>query len=289
MALVVLCVIAASGYVLWYRSLPAPGNSPVAERSTPEWPKAESIPASVWPVFQASQNKASNDSGPLARRFRLAGTFFVFAEPGSTNSGYCKAIVDDLEKKQQCIVKEGDLLDAVAVLRILHERIVLRDGDREEELLLGFGTNAMAMVTTTTSNRVAGSGAVGQETVLESNKFGKRVGENRWVISRETLMDYYRELRDDPERTAALFASMKPDYQNEAINGYRVDMEGEKDFFGAVGLHDGDVVRKVNSMNMTSQARAEYFIREFVSDRVNAIVLDIERDNQPQKLIYMIR
>jgi type II secretory pathway component PulC len=66
-------------------------------------------------------------------------------------------------------------------------------------------------------------------------------------------------------------------------------MEGEKEFFSAAGLQEGDVVRKVNSMNMTSQKRAEYFIGEFLQNRVTALVFDIERENKAQKLIYFIR
>ena len=42
-------------------------------------------------------------------------------------------------------------------------------------------------------------------------------------------------------------------------------------------------------MKMTKQERAEYFIREFVQDRLNAVVLDIERNGNPQKLIYYLR
>ena len=76
---------------------------------------------------------------------------------------------------------------------------------------------------------------------------------------------------------------------HKAIAGYVLGMEGEKEFFQAAGLQDGDVVRKVNSINMTSQKRAEYLIREFLQSRISALVFDIERDNQAQKLIYFIR
>ena len=74
-----------------------------------------------------------------------------------------------------------------------------------------------------------------------------------------------------------------------AITGYQLGVEGEADFFGSVGLKAGDVVRKVNSMPMTSRRRAEYFIGEFVENRGSAFVLDVERDGTPQKLIYEIR
>ncbi len=64
---------------------------------------------------------------------------------------------------------------------------------------------------------------------------------------------------------------------------------GEKDFYSEVGFQDGDIVRKVNSMRMTSQRRAEYFIGEFVQDRLGAVVIDIERNGEPKKLVYLVQ
>lgn len=102
-------------------------------------------------------------------------------------------------------------------------------------------------------------------------------------------MEYYREILDEPERIAALYMSLKPDYKEERIAGYILDEEGEGDFFHAVGLRQGDVIRKVNSINMTSQKRAEYFLGEFVKNRMNALVIDVERSGRPEKLIYFVR
>ena len=56
-----------------------------------------------------------------------------------------------------------------------------------------------------------------------------------------------------------------------------------------MGMKEGDVVRKVNSMDMTSRQRAEYFIKEFAADRANVFMIEIERDGTPQKLIYQVR
>jgi hypothetical protein len=124
-----------------------------------------------------------------------------------------------------------------------------------------------------------------------TDKFGGRqVGDNRWVFRRQAIMDYYSTLRDEPERLVRIFDSMKPMYDAEnRIEGYHLGIEGEADFFAAAGLREGDVVRKVNSMEMTSRRRAEYFIKEFVADRANAFIIDVERDGQPLKLMYEVR
>ena len=96
---------------------------------------------------------------------------------------------------------------------------------------------------------------------------------------------------DDPERLAALFMAMEPDRDAAGkVAGYRVNMDvGEKEFYTQMGFQQGDVVRKVNSMRMTSQRRAEYFIGEFVQNRLGAVVIDIERNGTPKKLVYLVK
>ena len=123
---------------------------------------------------------------------------------------------------------------------------------------------------------------------LEVNRFGKRVFENRWKISREAMTAYYREMLDNPERVAKLYESFEPNYADGKISGYRINIHGEEDFMNALGLKQDDVVRQVNSMNMTSQSRAEFFIGEFLKERLNAIVLDIDRGGEQKKLVYLV-
>ena len=119
---------------------------------------------------------------------------------------------------------------------------------------------------------------------------GKQAGKQRWVFKRQALLNYYQELMDQPDRLVALFDSLKPMYNDRRkIEGYYLGVEGEKDFYDAVGLKEGDVVRSVNSMKMTSRRRAEYFISEFVKDRANAFILDIERGGKPVQLRYEVR
>ena len=55
--------------------------------------------------------------------------------------------------------------------------------------------------------------------MLETSRFGKRIGEARWVMQKEALVGYYQELLDDPERIAAIYMSMKPDYIDGEVAG----------------------------------------------------------------------
>ena len=217
--------------------------------------------------------------GNALRRYRLAGTFFAVG----MNQQSRRAILDDLQKQEQMLVSEGDQIDGAAVVHlIMSDKVILRRGTAEEEILLSFtGT------TSSNTQQAAYSGSKIPEG--EENRFGKRVGDKRWVLTRESMLNYYKEVLNNTDRLAKVYDSLKPVYQGGNIAGYTLVIEGEAEMFNAFGLQEGDIIRQVNSLPMTSQNRAEYFINEFVKNRVNGFVLDIERSGKKDRLIYMVR
>lgn len=236
-------------------------------------------------VFQKIPGTAPAFAGEFSRRYRLAGTFFAIGEHQQSR----KAIIDDLQisgPENQKLVGEGDTLGDAGVLvaAIQTDYVLLRAGLREEKIWLSFagGPSAAAL-----QAAPADPGAAAGADMLA--RFGARVEDRRWLLKRDALLEYYQELMADTERLGKVFESLKPVYQDSRIAGYVLDVEGEKEMFHAFGLRQNDVVRKVNSMPMTSQRRAEYFISEFIKNRVNGFVLDIERDGKPQKFVYLIR
>lgn len=288
--LLVLTALLASGYLWLARRVPHPPASPVIPAAEAPWAESVVFEDEPWGVFQNSGGTSSNAvaGSPLATRYRLAGTFFLYASDGGSTEGNRRAIVDDLQKKKQSILREGDTLDEYLVARVFPDRVILRSDGTDYELSLSYAGPALAsqpMAPTNSAEPVS----MEDMPALESTRFGKRVGDNRWVFQREELLKYYHDVLDEPERIAALYVSLKPDYQESEIAGYRLNAEGEADFFKAVGLQENDVIRKVNSMRMVSQRRAEYFMSEFLKDRVSALVLDVEREGKPEKLIYLIR
>jgi type II secretory pathway component PulC len=103
-------------------------------------------------------------------------------------------------------------------------------------------------------------------------------------------MGYYQELLDQPERLLKVFDSLAPLYNEErAIEGYRLNIEGEAEFFAAAGLRQNDVVRKVNGIEMTNRRRAENLIRRFAQDDLDIVVLELERDGAPVKQVYEMK
>ncbi len=255
----------------------------------PEWLSPPAMGTREWGVFRASSSSwlgTSVSSNAVPSRYRLAGTFLVADGPESAAGGYRKAIIDDTQAKQQHLLAENESVDDLRVVRVYADRVEVEIGGRVEVLGLGFAAGAGEAPTRVSAVTAA---AAGME-ALETTRFGKRVQENRWVLDRESLMTYYREVLDEPERVARLYETFRPDYTAEGrIAGYEIAIQGEKEFLQDVGLREGDKVRMVNSMNMTSQSRAEFFLGEFVKERLSAVVLDIEREGKPQKIIYLIR
>ena len=247
-----------------------------------EWSsKAPSVDPDRWNVFVKTSHGSSQGTSPVQQRYRLAGTFFAMGT-GDGDADSRKAIIHELATGSQRIVQESETMDGLRVVKVYREHVIVNDGSGEVELRLGFtGGQGSGAVT-----RGGGDGPAEPENWLG----GQRVGANAWILKRDSLLNYYQQLLDDPERLVKVFDSLKPIYDDSnVISGYRLEIEGEKPFFDAVGLAEGDVVRSVNSMKMTSRRRAEYFIGEFVRDRVNAFLIDVDRGGKTEKLMYHVR
>jgi hypothetical protein len=269
-----------------YRQLPSDRDSVSGGSVQLEWREPRDVAGLDWSLFQNRDGSISVDGGSLAKRLRLAGTFFDYGVEADSR----RAVLDDLVGGEQHVVGEGDGVAGVVVVRIYGDRIVLRPGTGEEQQLwLGFAKPGGGSDTGDGEGE-QGVGEAGFGLGSDGLFGGKQVGEHRWVFQRQALLDYYQELRDEPERLLQVFDSLKPVYDaDRRIEGYRLGIEGEAEFFDAVGMVQGDVIRSVNSMKMTNRRRAEYFIKEFVADRCNVLILEIERDGAPVKAIYHVR
>ena len=248
--------------------------------SEPSWAGLSPEPdTEVWKTFFRRKNVGMD--GNVSENYRLAGPYFEFGASHSSR----KAIVDDIKAGRQHIIREGQTLNDVLILSIASDHVLVRaPSGAEEQLWLSFRSADAAVAGTSTNSTVEASEG-------EPDAFGgRRVGENRWVFSREGLMDYYTDLMSEPERLVKLFDSFKPNWTEDGqIDGYEIEVFGENQFFESIGLHPNDRVMTVNSLKMSNRRRAEYLISEFVANRVNVVVMDIERDGKPQKLIYQIR
>jgi type II secretory pathway component PulC len=250
-----------------------------AEAAASGWGEAD---GEFWSHFRGAGEAQAAPEGPLAGRYRLAGVFRMLG-----GGGEC-AILDDVKAGRQLLLATGEEEEGLKVEEVGADYAVVSDGAKRERLVIASGVPGNP---DGEGEERAAAAAEGAPTVISTNRFGAQVGETRWEVSRDAVMEYYQEMMDNPERLVGLFNALEPDYgADDRIEGYRVNTErGEAEFFDEVGIRQGDVVRRVNSLHMTSQKRAEYFIGEFVKGDLGAVVLDIEREGRPEKLVYLIK
>ena len=292
-ALVSKPLLALAAFVAAYQGalifrMPGPGRiavprEPAAARN---WPARTIAPSDIdFAVFQQPRAILAQDVGALSSRFRLAGTFVEYG--GATDTR--KAVLDDKATGRQTIASENDTVDGVRVLRIQQTSVDVQDADgNQERIWLSFTgkqvtPDAFGMLKNGGSDRGAFTGNAEAFQITQ-------VGETSWVFQRETILEYYSELRDEPERLLHIFDSMRPE-RNETgdIEGYRLIVEGEADFFKAAGLRENDIVRSVNRRKLTNRRIAEAHIADFISDKANAFVLDVERDGKIEQFVYQVR
>jgi type II secretory pathway component PulC len=100
------------------------------------------------------------------------------------------------------------------------------------------------------------------------------------------MMAYFNEIKVRPERIGAVFDTLAPVWYTDEndgkqkIEGYRVEICGEEDFFKAVGFKEGDIVREVNGIRMTNRYAAEELIRRFVYGDLHFAHIKMERDGE---------
>ena len=287
-----LLVVALCGVYAWqYRNLPrVPGTQAPVVRA-PAWPQVDDA-SPDWSFIRAGEGAAVRRQAAAAGRFLFRGIFFVYDVPSLPGApplpSIRKAILDDRRLGKQYIVQEGDKVSGVDVVRIFREHIILRQNTSEIKLWLSFAgraeTVSVADVGTGATDEAPVEGLIGKE-----NRFGREINERHRIFDRQKLMAYYGELLEEPDRLLSVFDSLRPVYtENDAISGYVLDVQGEGDFFQDAGMKPGDVVRRVNGMLMKNRHRAEYIVRQFIENRSNAFVIELEREGRPYKLTYQI-
>ncbi len=289
-ALWLLFVLLAVYYGARWLTLPATDGTGPALPAPMAWAKPTLPEPEAWRVFVGDATEPTPSRGALAARYRLAGTFMLTARDGADGE-LRRAVLDDLDRQRQLMVSEGEQFDGVRVVRVYIDRVTLRDQDREEDLWLSF--SGVADPVASAAGARPDRELRWDERIIESNRWGNRIGDHRWILHKDQLVRYYNDVMNDPERLANLFISMRPVIAREdgidEITGYVLRPRGERAFYEGVGLREGDIVRKVNAMRMTRQERAEYFIREFMEGRLDAVVMDIEREGREEQLIYYLR
>jgi type II secretory pathway component PulC len=213
----------------------------------------------------------------VAEKFRLVTVSL------STDQNLSMAFIENKSAKtQKCYHPGDDLEEGYTVSEITDKGAVINTPDGP--FLLTFGTAFLIGGANSTANNADGAG----DTSTLLHKFGgRRSGTNEWHFSRSAVMDYYEELKSRPERLVTVFDTMAPVYgENDRIEGYKVDIKGEAEFFKAIGFNQGDIVREVNGIPMHNRHAAERLIRRYADDDLDFIVIKMERDGKQIQQVY---
>ncbi|MCC5845130.1 MAG: hypothetical protein JJU05_12850 [Verrucomicrobia bacterium] len=245
------------------------------------------------PSLDVFSRPGEEDLDRRAASLMLSGT--IQLEGGTREDGGVDfvALVDDGETGRQHLVAVGEALGPFRVKEIGREYLTISKDDRNWQLEMTGAVRVWAG-RGGSSRRNGEEGAMTWEDMpaLETTPFGKRVAHNQWVIQREAVHAYVRDLIEDPARAVKLYDSFReaPPVGEDGLAGFSIQKRGEHDFFRAMGLEDGMVIRAVNSMEMRSQARAEFMVRAFMRGELGAVILDIDQpDGEIGKNIYIIR
>ncbi|HDL77183.1 MAG TPA: hypothetical protein ENG36_00245 [Lentisphaerae bacterium] len=247
-----------------------------------------SFDATLFASLRSPQVGKSRVSEGTQCPLRLVGTFSVYSE-GNLEPAGTKAILDVSPGGKQVIVTEGDTVRGYRVVTIARDHIELQDQEgRRVTLFLALGRQPSGPTPQEGGRRPGNE--TGEIVTSDGVSWGSRVMSNRWVLRYDALRKKFDEIMGDPEKLAALFLSFEDVIDAEGhTTGYELRPAVEPEFFEAIGLKTGDIIRCVNSMRMTSARRAQYFVHEFSAGRLGAVVLDIERAGKTNKLIYLIR
>ena len=241
---------------------------------------AVALPPGLVSALKPSEIVPRAPSVQLSRRFRLVGSM----SSGTGESEVWTAILDDNQLHRQLRAKPGDeILPRCKVVETgpSFARVETPDGVQ----VIGRGEMAASGASSRASPRSAGGGSPYGEGLDAFG--GRQIEEHRWEFSREALMDYYRELMANSDRLVTVFDSLEPNYTGDGkIDGYRLNILGEADFFKSVGFNQDDIVRVVNGVEMTNRRRAESFIRRVVEDGLDTLVIEYDRGDEKLKNIY---
>ena len=92
----------------------------------------------------------------------------------------------------------------------------------------------------------------------------------------------------DSTFSEVLHTTLNPDGPG-AIRVHLIPPKAEENALNpSVAIVNGtDIVRSVNSVDMTNRTRAEAFIEAFVLGDLDTFVIDLERDGEPTQHVYV--
>jgi general secretion pathway protein C len=253
--------------------IPPPHTAAAAPASAPgAATEPESAYAVVYErdVFTGGKGGARATSSADAKRtdlnVRLWGTAM------SNDPAHAFAIIEDQAARRQGLYHVGDvILDVATLARVEWDRVVLDRNGVEEVLELSSARGPANAATAPAT----GAGLAGGERI-------RKTADNKFVVDR-------RELEKTVENINEVFTQARavPFFQDGKTVGFRVFAIKPGSVFEKIGLQNGDVVQRVNGVELTDPTKAISLFTELQNE--GHIALDLQRNAQSKSFSYEIR
>jgi len=182
-----------------------------------------------------------------------------------------RAVIEDTATHRQELYRVGDAIGTARVVAIDWDRVTLSRAGVEDVLEL-------APPETAPSAEGAPPAAVQASTDAPI----RRTGENAWVVDR-------RELVGAADGMSGLMTQLRAvaEVHDGRPAGFRLFQIKDDSLFARLGLHDGDVVQRINGAAVAEPAALLSFLQRLRTEP--RVAVDIVRGATPRTLVYDLR
>jgi general secretion pathway protein C len=181
------------------------------------------------------------------------------------------AIIEDQAARRQVLYRVGDsILEVATLARVEWDRVIL-DRDGAEEVL------------EISSARASGKGAApGGATGAGAGERIRKTADNKFLIDRRELEQTVANINEVFTQARAV-----PFFENGKTVGFRVFAIKPGSVFEKIGLQNGDVINRVNGVELTDPTKAISLFTELQNE--GHIAVDLQRNKQSKNFSYEIR
>lgn len=217
------------------------------------------VQASAGPSGEA-QAKPPRPPLNIGLKLRLLGTML-----DARGEGF--AVVEDIASKRQNLVRLRDIIENIGeVSELRREGILIRQGDQEEVLGLALLQSEEAPPASR----------------MPAQAPANHVSPAKRTLDRREVMEAVK----DPSKLL-MQAHAVPYIQNGALQGFRLDFVNPSGFFDKAGFQYGDVIQRINGVEIRDPGRLLGMFNQVVNERT--VKVDVVRAAQNTTLTYELR
>jgi general secretion pathway protein C len=244
------------------RVAPSGSAAPAASQAQPE-----SAYALIYErdVFNAVKGAPAERSVSDAKRSDLNVKLWGTAIAHDPASSY--AIIEDQAARRQSLYRVGDtILDTATLVRVEWDRVVLERNGEEEvlELATATGPAGAAAAPAATTERI------------------RKTADDKFVIDRRELEKTVANINEVFTQARAV-----PYFEDGKTVGFRVFAIKPGSVFEKIGLQNGDIINRVNGVELTDPTKAISLFTELQNE--GHIAVDLKRNAATKNLSYVIR